>query len=460
MNMKLKHNILSVVALATLIFALAGCRGVVVDGEDVVVLPESQVEHTLIMYLNADNNLSSSIMRNATDAELGMIGAMPSTRLIIYLDTARDTKLYEVYYHTYGSNNHVRHCKELKTYASQVSTRPEVMKQVLEDIKTLAPSSSYGLVLGGHGSGWFPKPNSGVKYNNQKVAPIDGTSQEFNFLPHIELAQTRYLGYDQVYDENGSGTIDNELSFVDASEMIEGLSPIHFDYIIFDACFMSSIEFLYEMRSAADYIVASPVEIMACGLSYKEIVENLMSPSHSVESIGAIVKDVYMRDNNFSRIKSLALATVDCSKLEALADAVAAIVASTNIEDSVEMVESHLTPLEINGEMTLNWKDVQMLDRMSPAAFYDLEDFVCQLTDDEQLLANFRRALSDAVVANDHTENIYSLGSNYAYSFLEYLVDGSFDICGVSTYIPRRSAPLTLQYYMKTEWARKVYSVK
>ncbi|MBQ2247411.1 MAG: hypothetical protein II323_01475 [Tidjanibacter sp.] len=457
----MKRNIYVKLLLA--IFAmvtLVGCGPDVEKPENVVQLPDNQVEHTLIMYLNADNNLSSSIYRNAEDAEQGMIGAMPSTRLIVYLDTAKDTRLYEVYYLSYGANNHVRYCKELKSYPNQISTTPEVMKSVLEDIKELAPSLSYGLVMAGHGSGWFPKPSAGVKYNDQKVAPIDGVGKEYDFLPYMQMGQTRYLGYDTVYNEDGSGTIDNEKSFANAAEIVEGLSPIHFDYIIFDACFMSSVEFLYEVRSAADYIVASPVEIMACGLAYKEIVSNLMSRDHNVASIGDVVYDVYMRDDNFSRVKSLALATIDCSKLDALADAVRDVVASTGIENCVEMVESLLQPLVLDGRTTANWENVQPLDRMMPAAFNDLEDFVQCLTDDDELLNRFYAALDAAVVANVHTANIFSVGQYYDYDFLEYLVDGKFDICGVSTYIPRRKSPKTLECYLQTSWAKKVYGLE
>lgn len=45
--------------------------------------------------------------------------------------------------------------------------------------------------------------------------------------------------------------------------------------LVFDTCFMSSIEVLYEMRNSFDYIVSSPTEVLATGFPYKKKVSYL-----------------------------------------------------------------------------------------------------------------------------------------------------------------------------------------
>ena len=57
---------------------------------------------------------------------------------------------------------------------------------------------------------------------------------------------------------------------MDISELAAAIdgSGVRFDYLLFDACFMSSVEALYDLRRAADYIVASPCEVMAHGFPY------------------------------------------------------------------------------------------------------------------------------------------------------------------------------------------------
>lgn len=45
--------------------------------------------------------------------------------------------------------------------------------------------------------------------------------------------------------------------YMSAGDLAEGLSEIKFDYVIFDVCFMSSIELLYDLKDNARYILAS-----------------------------------------------------------------------------------------------------------------------------------------------------------------------------------------------------------
>ena len=428
-----------------LLCSLVGC-----GSQEVVVLNGSEVEHTLVMYLIANNNLETSIYKNALDAEDGMVGASPSTRLVIYLDKRDETVLYEVRYLPYGDGDeHIRYCKELKRYPEQTSTTPEVMRSVLEDVKRLAPSRSYGLVMSGHGTGWFPKPSSGTSYDQQKVA----VRPEYEFNYERFMPETRAMGYDLVMGEDGKYGRTDE-SFISSAEILQGLSPIHFEYIIFDACFMSSVEFLYDLRHAADYIVASPVEILGVGLPYVEIVGSLMSRGHDVRSIPDVVKEVYLRDNIFTATKSLALAVIDCSQLEPLAEVVAEVYAAARVGDYKNTIAQKV-----------DMEQMQVLDRMRPAAFYDLEDYVCALAGEGALKEQFLEALNRAVVNVAHTDDIYSYGYSpdgfsVGYDFIEQKVGGVLDLCGVSTYIPCRDLPITLSHYFATDWAKKIYAME
>ena len=451
--------------LAVLVMLTVG--GCAVEWRESEALNSGEVEHTLVMYLLAENNLSSFIKKNARDAEEGMVGASPATRLVIYLDTADETKLYEVRYLPYGGGKeHIRYCKTLKTYPRQTATTPKVMKGVMEDIKTLAPSRTYGLVLSGHGTGWYPKPDTGVSYDDQKVAPMGGMgSAEYYYDWWRETPETRAMGYDYALNESGHWSSKEEASYISSAEIVEGLSPIHFDYILFDACFMSSVEFLYDMRKSADYIIASPVEILDVGMPYTEIVPLLMKHTSNLAHLGDAVMSVYMRDDAFTSRKSLALTMIDCSKMEPLADAVAAIYRASGAEDCLALAESRLQNAEFEGEILPYWEGVQPLDRMRPAGFNDFEDYVTLLTDDEQLQQQFRQALDDVVVWNCHTEEVYSYGydlqgMSFGADYIEYKVGGELDLCGVSTYVPLREAPQTLSYYLQTAWAKEIYGLE
>ena len=444
--------------LLVLLLAATGCSAGA--EQENVELEKGEAEHTLVMYMLANNNLEMSIFNNVLDAEEGMVGAMPSTRLLIYLDKRTETTLYEVSYLPYGADNHIKQCKVLKSYPQQTSTTPQVMRSVMEDVKVLAPSKSYGLVLAGHGTGWFPKPSSGTSYDQQKVAPMMGVgvnggwqSEYFFGYERFMEPETRAMGYDLVAQEDGTFARTDE-SFISAAEIVEGISPIHFDYIIFDACFMSSIEFLYDMRHSADYILASPVEVLGVGLPYTPIVGNLMSPRHNLGAMCDLIKDVYVRDNEFSVRKSLALALIDCAQLEPLADIVAEIYRSVEEGDYQTTIAKRI-----------DMERLQPLDRMLPPAFYDFEDFVCELAGEGELRERFLEQLAKVVVDVEHTEDIYSIGYTpdgmiMGYENIEKKIDGVLDLCGINTYVPFRNVPVTLSHYFQTDWAKKVYNME
>ena len=63
------------------------------------------------------------------------------------------------------------------------------------------------------------------------------------------------------------------------------LNNYHFDFILFDACFMASIEVFYELRNTTDYIIASPTEVLATGFPYKDILTDMLSATVNYKKI-------------------------------------------------------------------------------------------------------------------------------------------------------------------------------
>ena len=50
---------------------------------------------------------------------------------------------------------------------------------------------------------------------------------------------------------------------MEIDDLAKGLPDDLFDFILFDACYMASVECTYELRNKAEYILASPTETMA-----------------------------------------------------------------------------------------------------------------------------------------------------------------------------------------------------
>ena len=91
------------------------------------------------------------------------------------------------------------------------------MKQVLNDIIQMYPAQEYRLILWSHGTSWLPAGSS-----------------------------LRSFGED-------SG---KQMNIPDLAENL----PIKFDFILFDACLMGSVEVVYELKEKANFIISSSTE--------------------------------------------------------------------------------------------------------------------------------------------------------------------------------------------------------
>lgn len=131
-----------------------------------------------------------------------------------------------MYINGYGETYPLHLCRiEYSEYSDiyPYSASGEVLHSVIHDAITAFPAMEYGLILWSHGTGWLPE---GV----------------FDTLKHGNRSKFRSFGFD-------SG---KEMKITELAENL----PVKFEFIIFDACLMSNIETLYELRNAANYIIA------------------------------------------------------------------------------------------------------------------------------------------------------------------------------------------------------------
>src|SRR5690606_447791 len=70
--------------------------------------------------------------------------------------------------------------------------------------------------------------------------------------------------------------------------------PSDFEYIIFDACSMASIKVVYELRNNAQYILASPTEVLSSSYPYGQIVPYLFGGKDGLIKIGQTFMNYYL----------------------------------------------------------------------------------------------------------------------------------------------------------------------
>ena len=215
--------------------------------------PPIEGSRTVLVYIVADKNgldekynSQDFATRDVEEMFEGMKSVDTSLyNLLVYLDNNDKPVLFRINRDKKGGIN-----KEiLKEYDEQVSTDTSVMVEVLKRAFNEYPADSYGLVYWSHCDGWVPYP--------------------------LRTPQTRWVGQDQ-----GDGN-DNRMN-VSALLTVLDSAP-RFEFIMFDACFMLSVEVAYELRNYAKYYIGSPTENPGPGAPYDKVVPQMFTQNAAVK---------------------------------------------------------------------------------------------------------------------------------------------------------------------------------
>lgn len=261
--------------------------------------------------------------------------------------------------------------KRIKSYNSPTFTTHTRIASILNDAKSNAPAKRFAMVVGGHGLSWIPvvsQPNRAKGLHKKDYWEYEG------------VPLTRYFG-----------GLENEYK-TEISTLAAGIaaSGIRMEYILFDCCYMSSIEVAYELKDVTKHIIASPTEIMAYGFPYAEIGEYMIGKVNYQQ----ITQGFLSFYENKSDPPCGTVAVTVCSELDSLASV-------------MRQINERFTfdPLRVNA--------VQRLDGYSPVLFFDLGSYVSQLCLDDKLLKTFEEQLERAVPSmyRKYTPTYYTMSS-------------------------------------------------
>lgn len=281
--------------------------------------------------------------------------------------------------------------KKEYTMNSQIATDSAVMEEVFADMQTVAPSDSYGLILGSHASGWM-KGNS---------------------------VQSKAFGDDDGYN----------IDIPDLAGVLKNSFSEKLDFVLFDACMMGNAEVGYELKEVTSHCIASVMETPGYGFPYDQILPYLYSEN---VDYSAVCHEFV----SFNKTNNLwgTCAVMDCSQMENLASAVKAKLSEW--QDALSSV---------------SMQNVQQYGVGSYRYFsYDVLDFfrelgrksgVVKTTDLNEAIASVQSALNQAVIAKDCLSGV-------DYDFDGVVIDGT-RFCGIGMYIPGEYNPYVAN---KTAW--------
>ena len=347
--------------------------------------------HTLVIFMQGNNGLAE-FMDSNLQRILAAYYDIPEGdfRILVFYDRGNYTRLTELY-----MNDGMAKQRLIEEYDTSTSTVDKAfIESVLARVKEEAPADSYGLILSSHGGGWVPSDLYDVYLLDEGTRATD--------------PQIRPMFYGQ-----------DDYDCMEIPDLVGALDDIHFNYIIFDACFMGNIEALYDLRNSADYIVASAAEVLGAGFPYETMLPMLFE--YDDHSLKAICEE-YMK---YYANSSGTVALIDCQQLEPLAEAMRAVMA--------EMGD-------------VNVKSVQAYDAFDYHLYFDLLHYVELGVENSSA---FEKALNKAVLYSGYTDTILTSTGD---------VD-SFELarsCGVSCYITQKDCPATEAAWRETSWAKAV----
>ena len=265
----------------------------------------------------------------------------------------------------------------------------EVMTEVFNWVREEFPAAGYGAILSSHATGWLPEGY----YSEPKRYEGADRGGVITYSPRLNSFGREYYS---------SGTKEQEMELRDLAAAI----PYKLDYILFDACLMGTVEVAWELRNVCSYVVASPCEIPAAGLDFRNLTEHLLKPDQP--DLQAVCEDYYNAyANNASYGATITL--VDCSRLDRLASICRELFARYR-----------------SGIQNLDGKNVQVYDRRignkKYYVFFDLKDMLREAGASAADLAALQAALDEALLYEAHTDHFISVKLERC--------------CGLATYLP------------------------
>ena len=388
-----------------LLFSMTSCRWFCPDEEHIY-------DRTVLVYIAAENTLAP-FFRSDINEMLQAVDDIPeNSRLIIYLDDTQMPRLISIERDQEG--NPIQ--KTLFQYTSDLdSGDPETLHQIMTWTTKHYPAHSYGLVLWSHGDGWVVA--------NTNTPPMQRSI---------------------CIDNNQNTSYSDRGSKMDIAEMSEVLATFpRLEFILFDACFMQSVEVAYELRHTTKHIVASPAEIPGPGAPYNRIVKPMFaSPFDATKIADEYFKTYNDADReNVLQDYGVLLSVVDCDLLEELASVTA------------EMIIKYA-----DKESALDMRDIQRYcpkPTTSRPNFYDMNAYMMLLITDEADYQRWHKALDRTMSYAAATPWWFSIYSNQGREMVDLNV-----YSGLSCYVPQSEDSYTelntlfhtTSWYTATGW--------
>jgi hypothetical protein len=324
-------------------------------------------ERTLLMFFPWSNNLYYYVLNNIKDMKSAIeANGLKNQRVLVLLaNSGSHARLFEIELDKTGVCQEV----DLKEYEGGFTSVSELCG-LLEDVMEEAPAPKYAITVGAHGMGWIPVSGSRAISENE----------EKEYWENEGPIQTRYFG------GTSAAYQINTTDFATALKM----ENLYLEYLLFDDCYMASMEVAYDLKEVTHYLLGSTCEVMSYGLPYDRMGGALLGTPDYYKVCDEFYNFYSSYVSNYGDSSPYGTFSVtDCTQVDAMAEVMKRINASCTFD-------------------TRKLSSVQKLDGYSPVRFFDFGSYVETLCTDESLLAEFQTQLNKLVIYKVNTPYYYS----------------------------------------------------
>ncbi len=261
--------------------------------------PEPDSDHrTVLVYIGGENSLEGYVSLDLDEMKQ-VAGDIPaSDNLLVYVDDLSTPRIYKI-----GMENGKGTSSVVKAYSADLcSSDPAVLRDVCRWTVENYPAESYGLVLWSHGNGWLP---AGEIRDTRSFIVDNGNNASSDSGPEMEITSLKEV-------------------------LVEVFGNKGLDFLLFDACFMQSVEVAYELRNTTRWLIATPAEMPGTGSPYDRLIACIFASAVDVEGI----VNAYYNEYIISYY-GIVISAVRTSELEAFAQVSAPLVRRYLSDDAV-----------------------------------------------------------------------------------------------------------------------------
>ncbi len=350
---------------------------------------------TVLVYLDADNDLESAGIHNFNQMEV--VGSTQDVHVIVQMDRRdgsdpnnepwTDTRRYLI---TRDTDTSVMHSVRLDTppLGERNMGSGATLRSFVIWGKTNFPADHYLLVIWDHGSGW--------EMRSMSVTP-----------------EYKYVAADD--------TSASEMNITDIPGALAGLKV---DVIAFDACYMQQLEVAYELRNCASYMVASTATEPSPGYDYSRVLAHISDDTDPEQLSRIIVQQYAMEYSNDPNITQSAVDLTQVGTLASAASDFAQILDAhaDNWSPGLADARRHSLDFATTGARRYSLDLIDYTSRCAGVVSPDANDAYTQL----------QNAFSAAVIASAHSTDLPSAHGLAIYVPPPEQYDGTYALISLS----------------------------